>query len=261
MRAREAPLLIALAVSAALAVPGPGFSPGSAFAEESPLPPDEVARRENIERLGKELRKAATSPRAAEKKDDIKKGLDALAVLGGPLAGKAALEALAFDDEEVEKLVMTVVETNHDKTLVAPLGAIFSDRDTRRRFRLHALVAHALGVMADPSAIEHLASVVNSEDPKVTAAAADALATYRSAPHAKRVEAVRRLIDVFETTWNYMMSVRPDDRIARDRAKRDWEVFGANVRKALQALTGQAQLNRPREFRDWWNEHKKETNW
>ncbi len=257
-RRRHLPLL---AFVAALAVVAIGFAAGTASSEDPALSPEEVARRETIERLGKELRKAATSPRAPEKKDDIKKGIDALSALGGPLAAKSAIEALALDDEDVEKAVMTLVETAHDKSLVAPLAALIDHHDYRRRFRLHGLLAHALGVMADVSAIEPLTSMIGSEDSTVTAATADALATYRSAPHAKRVDAVRRLIDQFETTWNLMMSVRPEDRLGRDRAKKDWEIFGNQLKKALQALTGQAQLNRPREFRDWWNEHKKDTNW
>jgi hypothetical protein len=231
-----------------------------ARAEDAPSP-EEIAKRENIERLGKDLRRMATSPRAPEKKDEIKKSLEALAVLGGPLSAKASLEALALEDEDVEKDVMKNVESARDKSLVAPLGALVEHKDYRRRFRLHALLAHALGVIGDVSAIEPLTGMVQSEEALVVAAAADALVLFRAAPRGKRLEPVRRLIDVFESTWNLKESIRQEDRVARDRAKKDWEVYGAACRKALQALTGQAQLTRPRQFRDWWNENKKATNW
>jgi hypothetical protein len=243
-----------------VAVCGPLTGAPRANAEEAPSN-EETARKENIERLGKDLRRMASSPRAAEKKDEIRKALEALGVLGGPLAAKASLEALALEDEDVEKDAMKIVETARDKSLVAPLGALVEHRDYRRRFRLHALLAHALGVIADASALEPLTAMVQSEDAHVVAAAADALALFRTAPRGKRLEPVRRLIDVFESTWNLKMSIRPEDRVARDRAQKDWEVYGAACRKALQALTGQAQLTRPRQFRDWWNDNKKATNW
>ena len=102
---------------------------------------------------------------------------------------------------------------------------------------------------------------MQSEDPKVVAAAADALVVFKSAPHAKRVEPTRRCLDTFESTWNLKESHRPEDRVATDQAKSQWEVYGAALRRALQALTGQSQLTRPRQFRDWWNDHKKDPAW
>jgi hypothetical protein len=254
--------LVAVPLGCLLALAGAPSGSRVARAEDAPaVSPDETAKKENIERLEKSLRRLAGSPRAPEKKDEIRKALEALAVLGGPPAAKAALEALALEDEDVEKDVMKIVETARDKSLVSPLGALVEHKDYRRRFRLHALIAHALGVIGDVSALEPLTGMVQSEDAHVVAAAADALALFRTAPRPKRLEPVRRLIDVFEATWNLKMSIRPEDRVARDRAQKDWEVYGAACRKALQSLTGQAQLTRPREFRDWWNDNKKATNW
>ncbi len=257
MRRTSIPLaLLAAVLGAALGLggPAPARAGDDGAAEES-------ARRENVERIEKDLRRMANSPRAAEKKEDVRKAIEALTVLGGTDAAKAALAAIPMEDEDVEKDVMALVEKVHDKSLVAPLGALVEHKDTRRRFRLHGLVAHALSVIGDVSAIEPLTALVQSEEASVVAAAADALATYKSAPHAKRVEPVKRMVDLFESTWNLRMSVRPEDKIATDRAKQDWEVFGAALRRALQALTGQTQLARPREFRVWWNDHKKDTNW
>lgn len=256
--------LVATLVAAAVLV---GAAPSRASAEGPAAPPApaptplETARKENVERLQKELRKAASSPRAAKEREQITAALDALIVLGGADAARASLEALAFDDEEMEKKVFVFVETVRDRSLVKPLAAMIEDKDTRRRFRLHALIAHAFAAIADASAIEPLTALVESEEPHVVAAAADALVAFRSAPHAKRVEPVKQLLEVFESTWNLKESRRPEDRIQTDEAKGHWEVYGASVRKALQTLSGQTQLTRPKEFRDWWNEHKKATNW
>jgi hypothetical protein len=231
-----------------------------AFAEE-PASAEETAKKESIEKIERELKKKASSPRADKHKEDIAKALESLKVLGGPAAAKAALAALAFDDEESEKAAFEVVEAAKSKVLIAPLAAIIEDKDTRRRFRLHALVAHAFGVIRDPACLEPLAGLVQSENPQVVAAAADALVLYKGAPHAKRLEPVRRMIDLFDTTWNLKESVRPEDKVARDTARGDWDVFSAALRKALQELTGQANLTRPRQFREWWNDHKKDANW
>ena len=103
--------------------------------------------------------------------------------------------------------------------------------------------------------------MIDSEDPHVVAATAEALVAFKSATHAKRFEPVKQLIELFESTWNLKESRRPEDRIQTDVAKGHWEIYGASVRKAIQALSGQKQLTRPREFRDWWNENKKATNW
>jgi len=253
-----------------LAVAGPtvggglaGLPLAPARADGPPPPPavNEVARREAIERLGKSLRKDASSPRAEKLREEIVKDLEALEALDGADAARAALEALAFDDDAVEKRVLAYVETVHDASLVKPLAALLEHKDYRRRFRLHAGIAHAFAVIAAPTAIEPLTELIGSEDPKVVAAAADALGGFKQVPHAKRLEPVRRMIDRFESCWNLKESRRPEDRIATDKAKDEWEVYGAALRKALQALTGQSQLTKPKQFRDWWNDHKKDTNW
>ena len=255
--------------AAVLALLVGSLAPVPALAGDPPPPPPtapaprpiDIARKESVERLAKDLRRMARSARASKDKPEILKDLDALKTLGGVDGAQAALEALAFDDEETEKAVFEQVETCRDKSLLKPLAAMIEDKDTRRRFRLHAQIAHAFAAIADPAALEPLTELVRSEDSHVVAAAADALAGFRSAPHAKRVEPVRRLIDVFESTYNLKESIRQEDRVQRDRAKDQWEIYGAAVRKALQALTGQTQLSTSRQFRDWWNSNKKATNW
>src|SRR6187397_2408819 len=84
-----------------------GAVPAARFAHaEDAVSGAEQAKKESIERLEKDLRRLANSPRVEQKKDEILKTLESLAVLGGVPAGKASLAALAFDNEEVEKAVM-----------------------------------------------------------------------------------------------------------------------------------------------------------
>ncbi len=262
LRPRRAP--IAALVVAGFLVAGLWIPAATARADD-PAPaastPLEAARKENVERLGKELRKLCSSPRAAKERAEIDAALESLVALGGVDAALEMLGALAFDDDATEKKVFAFVETVRDKALVKPLAAMVEDKDTRRRFRLHARIAHAFAAITDASALESLSSLVDSEDPTVVAAAADALVVFKSAPHAKRVEPVKQLLEVFESTWNLKESRRPEDRIQTDVARQHWEVYGVSCRKALQALTGQTQYTRPREFRDWWNDNKKATNW
>jgi hypothetical protein len=239
----------------------PGGTPEARAEDPKAVDATETARRENVERLERDLRKMASSGRAAEKKAEIRKVIESLGVLGGVDGAKACLDGLAFDDADVEKDVLQVLETVKSPKLVAPLGALIEHKDYRRRFRLHAAMAHTFAVIADASAIEHLTALVRSEDAAVVAAGADALATFRGAPHAKRVEPVRRMLDKFESTWNLKMSVKLEDRVRQAHAEKEWDVFGKALKAALQALTGQSDLATPRQFRDWWNDHKKATNW
>jgi hypothetical protein len=250
---------LALAALLALAV----SSPAPARADDPPPTPpvNEIARREALDKLERSLRKNAASPRAEKLRDEIGKDLEALEALGGPDAAYVALEALAFDDEAVEKRVFALVELTHDKSLTKRLLAVLDARENRRRFRLHAQIAHAFAVIADPLAVEALTDLVGSEDAAVVAAAADTLAGFKQLPHAKRLEPVRRMIDRFESCWNLKESRRPEDKIATDKAKGEWEVYGSALRRSLQALTGQSQLTKPRQFREWWNDAKKATNW
>jgi HEAT repeat protein len=211
--------------------------------------------------MAKELRRMATSPRAAEKKDEIRRHVEALASLGGAPAAKAALEALAFDDPDVEKDVILFVETVRDRSLVAPLTEYVEHKDHRRRFRLHALIAHALGTIADVEGMETLTELVGSEDNLVVAAAGTAFLGFKTAPHAKRVDPVKRILERYESTYNLKESAKPEQRVEQSRAEKAWDVYGKQLRAALQALTGQPNLSSPRDFRVWWNDNKKATNW
>ncbi len=220
----------------------------------------EEARKAAIDSIRRDLHRWAQTGHPEEVKADVLKGLESLATLGGPVVAKVALEAVPLTDPEIRDRVFAIVEKERPKDLVKPLVALTEDRRFKRDFDLHRRVIHALSVIADVSAIEPLTAFLLSEDHHVVASAADALGTFASAPHRLRVEPVRRMIDLYESTWNLMNSIRPEDRVAAKDAKDRWEIYGKSLRTALQALARQT-ITRAREWRDWWNDHKKDPAW
>ena len=231
-------------------------------AEDGDEPVPESVRKSTIKKLGKQLRKKAQSPRAARHKDEILTMLESLEVLGGWEAGKAALEAVAFDDEEVRNRAFELAETEHHAKLVKPLAAILEDKRYRKDHDARKRAARSLSIMGDASAMPPLTELIRTdEDREVLAMAADSLAVYSDGPHALRKDAVKRLVDVYTATWNLMMSMRPEDKVIAAKMRKHWKAYGKSVRSALQALTGEQTLTRPQEWREWWNENKKRRDW
>ena len=239
-----------------------GLLAARAGAEEDAPPVTEAARKASIKKLGKQLRKAAQSPRAPQHKDDILAMLDALEVLGGYEAGAAALEAVALEDAAVRDRAFGLAETEHHVKLVKPIAALLEEKRYRKDQDVRKRAARSLSIMADASAMPYLTELLRTdEDPDVLATAADSLAVYSDGPLPLRKEAVKRLIDVYTTTWNLMMSVRPEDKILSAKMKKHWKAYGKSVRSAIQSLTGEQTLTRPQEWREWWNANKKRTDW
>ena len=235
---------------------------GPALAKEDD-PAQEAGRKNAILGLKGKVRKASRSPYAMKKKPEVLKHLEALAALGGPEAGRAAMEAIAHPDEEVRTAAFDLIEREHDKSFTKPLALLLEDKLFRRDYDARRRVAHALAVVADPPAMEPLASLIRfDEDPKVVAEAAEALGGYPTAPLQYRRPAVKQLIDLYASTWNLKESVRTDhqDKLMKQEAEARYKVYGKSLRFALQALTGQ-QLTRPREWREWWNDNKKKSSW
>jgi HEAT repeat protein len=220
----------------------------------------EAARAAKVKELRKDLRKWAGSPHEAAHKDELLASIAALKTIGGVGAARGVMDAFPSTDEDVRDKAFELVELVHDKALLAPLAEHIEHKDFRRDFDLHKRIAHALAVIADPAAIEHLTKLVQSPDADVVAAAADALAVFGDAKTDEKREAVQRLVDLYESTWNLMNSVRPEDRVAAKIAFDKWEIFSKPVRHALQTLTKQ-QITQSKDWRRWWNDHKKDAEW
>ena len=231
--------------------------------KEAPTAATEAARKNAIRGLRSKVRKLATNPRPEKKQAELLKHLEALQALGGVEAGRAAMGAIPHPAPEVRDAAFDLIEREHDKSYVKPLVAMLEDKRYRRDADAKRRVAHALSVVAEPSAIEPLSDLIRfDEDPEVVAEAADALASFASAKVAQRKPAVKRLVDLYESTWNLKESVRQDhkDKILRSEAADRYKVYGKPLRHALQALTG-VQLTRPAEWRRWWNSNKKRPKW
>lgn len=256
------------AVSALLLVLGLVVCAGalpSAQAEPPPAEPaaavTDAARRHAIRGLKSRLRKLANSAHAANKRDEIDETLESLFALGGVEAGEAALEAVVLTDGGLRDRVFALVEREHDEKLIEPLVQLLEGNEHRRDADLRRRIAHALAVMSHESAVVPLADLLRfDEEAEVVAEACASLATYAAAPLKDRKEAVRRLVDLYETTWNYKMSVRPEDKTLSRIASGRWGVYSQVMRTALQTLTGE-QLSRPLEWRRWWNDNKKRPTW
>jgi len=225
----------------------------------------ERGRKNAIKGLRKKIRKLAVSPwrDKPEKIKALHKHLEALSALGGKEAGTAALQALPHPDKAIRDEAMDILEREHDASHVKPLVAILEDKAYRRDADARRRVAHALSVVGDPAAVEPLAQLLRfDEDAEVVAEAADALAGFPTASLKVRKIAVRRLVDLYESTWNLKESVKTGqrDKILRKQARKKYKVYGKSLRFALQSLAG-VQLTRPQEWREWWNENKKKSKW
>ncbi len=221
----------------------------------------DAARLRSIKNLRIRLGKLARSPHVKKKLDEVHKILDALASLRGTEAGLAALRAAPILDEGVRNKAFALVEQYRDKSMVKILTKLLDDKRYRRDNDARMRFAHVLAVVDHPSAIEPLAELIRSDEPAdVVAEAAQALAAYRSVPVKHKKEAVLRLLNLYASTRNLMMSVRPEDRIARAQATERYKVYGKTLRFTLQELTGQ-NLSDPRDWRRWWNDNKKARKW
>ncbi|MDJ0973790.1 MAG: hypothetical protein QNJ98_04970 [Planctomycetota bacterium] len=249
----------ALFLGAALDAPVLGFAPTPAAAADGDV--DEVAKRRAIKGLGKDLKKLARDPRVLKKLDEVAKILDGLAAVPCPEAAVAALHGAPIPDEKTRQRIFTFVEENHDKTLLKPLVAMLQAKEHRRDTELRLLVVHALSVLSDPKSIEPLSELITFDtDEKLVAEVCNALSVFGAAKQEQRRPAVKAMVDLYETTYTYLKSIRPEHRILTKIATTRWRVYGRQMRTALQALTA-TQLSKPHEFRKWWNTCKKAKDW
>ncbi len=252
-------LLALLLCGGLVLAPGPQ---GAALADDVPAEEiSEAARKKAITGLGKSLGKLAKDPRLERKMDQVTKIVDSLEALGGPEAGLAALKGVGITDEATRDRLFTLLETVQDKRALKPLLALLENKQFRRDADLKRRVAHALAVLANPKAIEPLSELIRyDQDAEVVAEAADALAVFVGATIEKKRIGVRRMVDLYESTYNLMKSVRVEDKLQVKNAARRWKVYARSIRGALQALTGR-QLTKPQEWRRWWNDCKKSKDW
>lgn len=223
--------------------------------------PQEEGRVHTVSSLRGKIRRIVKSPWAERKRDEVLGYLTALEALGGWEAGRAALEAAWDTDAVVRDRAFALAEREHHEKLLPTLDDLLEEKDLRRDADLRRRIAHAYAVIASPKSIERLAQLIRSDEPaEVVDEAARALSVHAGAPIQQRREPVRRLVDLYETTYTLMTSIRPEDRIQKQVMTKRWDIYGKTLLATLQALTSQ-QLTRPLEWRRWWNDHKKDARW
>ncbi len=221
----------------------------------------EQGRLRTIANLRAKIRRAVRSPWVNRRRDEVMEWLGALEALGGPEAGIAALEAVWDRNPTVRDRAFALAERLHDERMLPVLDGLIEDKELRRDVDLRRRIAHAYAVIANPKSIGPLAGLIrSSEHEAVVDEAARALAVFSSVPIPARREPVRRMIDLYESTWTYMMSYRADHAVLRDLNAKRWDVFGRSLQSTLHAMTGQP-WTRPVEWRRWWNDFKKATRW
>ena len=250
------------AALAALAAPLPAVAAeDGASGPEEARDPIEEGRVHTVSSLRSKIRKIARGPWAERKRDEVLGYLTALEALGGWEAGRAALEAVWDTDTVIRDRAFGLAEREHHEKLLPTLDDLLEEKDLRRDADLRRRLAHAYAVIASPKSIEKLAELIRSDEPaEVVDEAARALSVHAGAPLQQRREPVRRLVDLYETTYTYMTSIRPEDRIQKQVMTKRWDIYGKTLLATLQALTSQ-QLTRPLEWRRWWNENKKAPRW
>jgi hypothetical protein len=127
--------------------------------------------------------------------------------------------------------------------------------------RTTALVIEGLGYRRDPQLTKTLASYLGDAAPEVAGAAAGALAQLQDHPQADRVVAVKAILDAFDAAATAVEKeqrrTKPDDpHPAADHLSLLEVPFG----EALKSLTRQ-RFDTPAEWRTWFAEHGKETDW
>ena len=114
----------------------------------------------------------------------------------------------------------------------------------------------ALGGSADPKAVDEICDRMRDRDDHVIAAAMEAAGSFRYAKESIRKELFKTLVSVYVPTWNVKESIKPDEKLRRQRAERKWEIIVKPAEKSLRLLSNTTQEDPPA-WRRWWNKSKK----
>ena len=117
-------------------------------------------------------------------------------------------------------------------------------------------VCRALSGSADPAGVDALIDRLRDKEDEVIAAAAKAAGAYRYSKDSVRKELFKKILDVYESTWNLKNTIKPELRVEKARAERKWEIIELDMEKSLQLLSN-VTMDDPPEWRRWWNKNKK----
>jgi hypothetical protein len=105
-----------------------------------------------------------------------------------------------------------------------------------------------------PATVKQLVDLLKFKVDAVIAKAADAISGYKDAPGKVRKELFEELVKQSEGVFNGSKDAKKSDLVRR------WQVIGASVVNALNALSGQ-KFSDPAAARQWFNDHKTDKIW
>ncbi len=154
---------------------------------------------------------------------------------------RRAIELLADTDENA----LGFIEKSLDRALKAkPI----------MKTEIYEACFAALGKLASPKSIKTLTGFLKYKEPDVIAQAANALKGYAGAPGKIRKEIFEEILKMSEGVYS-----KASADANSPEAKR-WRVYGPAMIEAMKSVSHQDELADPRQFRAWFNDHKK-ANW
>ncbi len=126
------------------------------------------------------------------------------------------------------------------------------EKSHRKDIALQRLLILKLGKTKDEAGRKPLINLLNDENAKIQAAAAEALGEFGEASLEVRKATFEALLKLLMSTKGQVDS-NVNDLIARER----YDTIAAPTATALGRLSGQRDLS-PEEYQHWWNKNKKE---
>ncbi len=136
------------------------------------------------------------------------------------------------------------------------LLALFKHSRLKKDPRIRKGICVALGGSADPKAVDELTDRMRDPNDHVIGAAIEAAGAYLYSSEAIRKEMFKAVVGVYEPTWNMKESIKPDEKMKRQRAERKWEIIAKPSERSLRLLSNTTQEDPPA-WRRWWNKNKR----
>jgi hypothetical protein len=130
------------------------------------------------------------------------------------------------------------------------LANALKNKNFKKRIEVRGIMLVAIGDQKDPKNTKLLIDYLKDNEPKLVAAAADALAKYREASEKLRKDLVEELVKAY-ATQDANVKKNPKDQVQKDRL----QAYEVNMNNALLALTGQT-FEDATKWQAWFNDNK-----
>ncbi|MFO0981564.1 MAG: hypothetical protein U1E76_07385 [Planctomycetota bacterium] len=130
------------------------------------------------------------------------------------------------------------------------LVTAIKSKDFKKRTDLRCELLRYIGAQKDPKNTKLIIDFLKDNEPKLVAAAADALGNYREGSEKLRKELVEELVKAY-ATQDANVKKNPKDQVQKDRL----QAYEVNMNNALLALTGQS-FEDATKWQAWFNDNK-----